>query len=293
MPPTAIVAFFSPCDYKLPRKHLAATLKWLLDEGLHVICAQVVRPGQKPEYVPPAAERMLFESDDTLFFKENLWNLAAAEADSDTLLFFDSDVYIRGNTWLRDTLKLLESHDILQPFEAAAWTSREGTVEFSRRPTASAIARSVEPHPGHYHPGFAWAFRRDSFLRIGGWYDRHPAGGSDTAFAYTLYEAATGSPAVPPSGLLKSFCECPSFREYCSVVSAYCPSVSITRKCIAVHRWHGSWKDRGYVTRDSVFPIGDDGEYEVKYRADGLLSWYRKDGSARAMKYFMSRKEDG
>jgi hypothetical protein len=43
MPPTAIVAFFSPCDYKLPRKHLAATLKWLLDEGLHVICAQVAR----------------------------------------------------------------------------------------------------------------------------------------------------------------------------------------------------------------------------------------------------------
>ena len=41
MPPTAIVAFFSPCDYKLPRKHLASTLKWLLDEGLHVICAQV------------------------------------------------------------------------------------------------------------------------------------------------------------------------------------------------------------------------------------------------------------
>lgn len=293
MPPTAILAFFSPCGYRLPQRHLAQTLNWLIDQGFRVVCAQVVKPGQTPQYVPPQATRLVYESEDVLFYKENLWNLAARESQSDSLFFFDADVYIRGKSWLRDSLRLLESHDFIQPFEAAAWTARDNTVEFTRPPTAAALVRRIEPHPGKYHPGFAWGFRSDFFKRLGGWYDRHPAGGSDTAFAYAMNHAVSGGATCPPSGLLEEFCKSRSFSDYCDTARSLAPRPYVTRGAVAVHRWHGSWSDRGYSSRDSVFPIGAGGEYEVEYREDGLLQWAIKGNNSMSRKYFEARKEDG
>lgn len=293
MPATAIVAFFSPCDFALPKKHLAATLRWLLSQRLNVICAQVVKPGRKPEYVPPKADRLVFESEDILFYKENLWNLAARSTDADRLFFFDSDVFVKGEHWLRDSLRLLDSHSIIQPFESASWLRRDGIVDFSRQPSALALARKQEPHPGRYHPGFAWGWRRDAFDALGGWYDRHPAGGSDTAVAYAVRESQTGERACPPSGLRREFCECPTYRAYCENARRHRLSVSITRGAVAMHLWHGSWKHRGYCERDGIYPIREDGEYEVTYRDDGLLQWAVPEHNAPSLQYFQSRREDG
>ena len=86
---SVILASFSPVDAKLPKQHFQSTMEYLLGQGLdlEVCVAQVVRKGQEPVPTLGASTSLVFESDDKIFFKENLWNLAAAHAITDKFIF--------------------------------------------------------------------------------------------------------------------------------------------------------------------------------------------------------------
>jgi hypothetical protein len=94
---SVILASFSPVDAKLPKQHFQSTMEYLLGQGLdlEVCVAQVVHKGQEPVPTAGAATSLVFESEDKVFFKENLWNLAAAHAISDKFIFIDADLYYK------------------------------------------------------------------------------------------------------------------------------------------------------------------------------------------------------
>lgn len=293
MASVAILAFFSPCGYELPQRHLMTTIKWLLDDGLDVVVSQVCRNRDTPQYVPPAATSLVYRSEDVMFFKENLWNLAAKETDSDSLFFFDADVVMSSRNWLRPALRRLEACDVIQPYEIATWLDRDGLVDYCRPPAALAIATGREPEAGKYHPGFAWGMRRSAFDSLGGWYDRHPAGGADTAFAYANWPQMGNADVRSNCALTPEFWACRSFQAYCANARSQRLTFGIVDGVSARHLWHGSWKHRGYVSRNRIFKTQDDGEYPVHYRGDGLLEWDDEEDSLCAAGYFRSRKEDG
>lgn len=287
---TAIVAFFSPCGFELPKRHLASTLAWLKRESVPTVVAQVVRSDQQPQPVPTGMRSLVYKSNAVLFYKENLWNLAARSTTADRLLFIDSDVTFSVDRIFEPTESLLEVYDLIQPFDTAVWLDRDGQADFVRKSAAVALASGVEPHPGWHHPGFAWAMTRRAFDALGGWFDRHPLGGGDTAFSYSLDPRWAGESLARILPNDEPFWGSQDFREYQANGVAAGLRVGVLQGVSAFHRWHGSVKDRQYCHRASYLRSS---EYRLHYRADGLLEWDSPEDSLLAADYFASRREDG
>ena len=173
------MAFYSPSGYGLPRLYLADTLAWLAAAGARVILAQVVRPGEQPQPTPRGVRSLVYESSDAIFYKENLWNLAARSCDDGRLLFLDADVRFSHDDVAALTDAALEDYDVIQPYQTAIWIDRNGDMTLCRRSAGYALHHGIEPASGSYHPGFAWGMTRAAFNRCGGFYERHPFGGGD------------------------------------------------------------------------------------------------------------------
>lgn len=287
-----IVAFYSPADFDLPRRHLLATLERLRDTRRQVVCGQVVRSGQRAEPVPAGVELVEYESDDTIFYKENLWNLLAEQSTAERLVFVDADVAFANPYWIEQTETLLAQCPIVQPYAEAVWLDREGRVEMTRPSAGAALMHGHAPHPAMTHPGFAWAMTREAWHRIGGWYELHPSGGGDTAFALALAGIEAADRWAEQVGREAAYVRRQSFRRWASLVAAYAPRVgAVLGHCR--HAWHGDRADRRYVGRDQWMPQTGADELPLARRRDGLLAWTDPSANELARSYFIQRREDG
>lgn len=287
------LAFYSPCDYQLPKQHLARTLEWLAGEGVETVLAQVVKPGQSPQPVPAGITSLVYESDDVLFYKENLWNLAASATKAGKLVFLDTDLTF-GNP---DVLQLIDSRlddcDVCQPFQTAAWFDQEGKVFQARRSAAYAIAKGHEPTSRIFHPGFSWAMTRRAFDLLGGFYERHPLGGGDIGFTYSLDQRWANTELRKRLPHDAHFWDSPSFSAYRHAGAGLRLRVGYLRDVDCFHHWHGEIVNRQYTTRGIYMPLQPGGEYPLTRRPDGLLAWRSAEHSERLQAYFVARREDG
>lgn len=290
----AVIGFFSPSNYQLPKKHLQTTISYLLASGLHVAVAQVVRPGQKPEPLPPGVSSGVWYTEHTYFYKENLWNLGATLLPHDYLLFIDSDILISHKNWASTVLEKLNQYDLIQPFEIAAWQNRAGDgIEFRRRCSAFALAAGIDPRVDKYHPGFSWAATRDAFNKMGGWYDFHPAGGGDTATVYALTKREYGEYWAKRVPTESYWWQQKSFHDYRNKLESLNLKIGFCENFTATHMWHGSRKNRLYVGRSKFLPPLQNNSFPLIRRKDGLLEWADFADSLRLQEYFDFRREDG
>lgn len=289
-----IVGFYSPCDYELPKKHLARTLDWLAGEGVLAAISQVVKPGQSPQPVPACIRSHVFESADAIFFKECLWNHGVTLVpEADRYLFLDCDLHFSRDDVIEATASLLDRVDVCQPFETAGWLDRDGKVFQARKSAAYAIAKSLEPAGGQFHPGFSWAMTKRAFDRLGGFYDRHPLGGGDIGFTYSLEPRYVSVDLRAKNPRDAHFASSPSYETYrrcgaaCRLRVGYLPHTEV------YHHWHGEIIHRQYCARGSYCPIAPGDEYPLIRRNDGLLAWGSAEVAASVAEYFASRREDG
>ncbi len=189
----ACLAFFSPADYELPRQHFKKTVAALEAHGMRCNVAEVCKPGQSPIELPPTVKRLCFTSDEPLFFKENLWNIAARNlATSEKLLFCDGDISFEQHDLdsSRDFAKQIEDElqraDIIQPFDVAVWLNHLGQPYQTARSSAEALMTKQIPNPGSFHPGFAWAMTREAFEAIDGFFELNVVGSGDLSLAFAL-----------------------------------------------------------------------------------------------------------
>lgn len=287
------LAFYSPAGYALPKAHLARTLEWLATTGLDITVAQVVRPGESPQPVPSSMRAVAYETEHALFYKENLWNITAGQSDADKLFFMDTDVAFSTPDVFARAAELLETCDIAQPFEMAAWPDRCGAIFQARRAAAFAISRGVEPTPARFHPGFAWCMTRETFSRLGGFYERHPFGGGDVALSYAIDRQWVGSRVPLYIPVDAQYWQSPSYRAYQANGTSLGLRVGYLPGVCCTHRWHGEIADRQYTTRGSYFEISPGQEYPMSRREDGLLEWHSAEQSEMVRAYFQSRREDG
>lgn len=291
-----ILAFFSPCDYTLPKRHLAQTLEWVsrqVRDGVTATIAQVVRPGQRPQPVPGNIESHVYETLSVLFYKENLWSVTAEKAPHDKLLFLDTDVFFSHPEIVDMTEKHLDECDVMQPFEESVWLGKDAKAFQARKCSAFAIANKIEPAPAYYHPGFAWAMTRSAFNRLSGFYERHPFGGGDVAFSYAVDPQWVGASVPHYLPIDAQYWTSPSYRAYQKNGTSLGLKVSYLPGVTCTHRWHGEVKDRQYVSRGSHFAIEPGTEYPLSRRPDGLLEWASQEISDKVRNYFITRKEDG
>lgn len=289
------LGFFSPCDFKLPRRNAIATLDMLQRTGAEVVFCQIVKPGQKPLSVPTGVKNVVFESSDAMFYKENLWNIAATHITKPKFLFLDADVRFKQPDWLARTSAALNIFDLIQPFETAEWLNQIGQKTYAKKSALYGIATGAVPFSQTYHPGFGMAMTRAAFGKLGGFYDLCVIGGGDTAFAFALSNTPGAQKVIAEreNDKIVMF-GAGSYRKYreralsADLKLGYLDSVTIE------HLWHGRIENRQYATRDKYFdnfwPGPNGYEAPVTRRPDGLLIWAVP--QPRAIEYFRAREED-
>lgn len=281
-----VIAYFNPVGYTRNSRHIHKTCEDLLAAGIRPIVAEIIHHDEVP--LPKGVVRLQFRSTAVLFHKENLQNLAASLCSRPKILFADCDLEFSRRDVFRAISEALDRFDVVQPFSEANWLDERGAISATKRSMAEAIATAASPNINLFHPGFAWAMTRNAFDALGGFYERHPCGGGDSAFAYAL----SGEPMEHHIKSSAPVARTGSHMEYATKAAGAGLRVGVVEGRV-FHLWHGSKENRRYVSRYDYLPATVDGEYPMHRRPDGLLEWDDQSHSSRMLQYFIDRREDG
>jgi hypothetical protein len=291
-----VIAFFSPVEYELPRKHFLATLEMLKKYkerfGFEVIVSQVIAPWQKTLPVPEEFFSDHYITDHVLFYKDNLWNLATTRTTNTNFVFLDADVYFENDDWVERIMSALGRYEIIQPFETCAWLTENGKrIECEKQSAAVALSKNKRVDNRKYHVGFGWGCTRDGWDKIGGWFDANASGSNDTGTALAFEREGNTSWTRRWYDLIGE--SSPAWREYRENVQAKKVAIGYAEGNRLLHRWHGQFKDRQYKTRHHLFPRKKDGNNPIHKNKEGLWQWDSAEDNEGPKKYFERRRDDG
>jgi len=229
--------------------------------------------GDSEPQLPENEHISRIHADSLLWHKESILNYIIANLDPKYKYVFwvDADVLFTNKNWLVESVEVLKTHNIMQPFEYCIHLEQdESEPSFNPRDydLACLEADKSKRHPKmwrsfcanqvtnafinenydvHGHVGFAWGARRD-VLDVVPLYAHALVGGGDHIMAH----AAAGH--IPHSCITKSFTDdIESITEWSknffSVIQGKIGYVSGD----LYHIWHGSLASREYFKRIKDF----------------------------------------
>ena len=249
--------------------------------GLPVFTLELVYEGRQPE-VPDAFH---VYGSSFMFHKENLYRILETKIPCcyTKLAFLDADVFFMDKSWYKKTSDLLNSHDIVQPFERAHWLDL--TYKKTMLTRKSVVCNEKQEWDFAYHPGFAWCMRRKYYKRAG-FFDYAISGSGDTlSSAAWLHKTFPEKFQSLPGPLLKHYLE---FRKLPSPKITYCKDMDL------YHLYHGSRENRQYAERHNMLNIKGDIDDYIQKTKDGLWEWKDKEKwNPLYLQYFKKRDDDG
>jgi len=304
-----VVAYFEPHSsdiiannfWRMCRSALSAGAPLFIVELLRAQTGALLRSANLCNEMP-ADNCFIYISDHVMFHKENLLNLAAKRIPQQytKLCFVDADIIFSNPNWYEAVSTSLEKYDIVQPMDWCEFLDRHENVVrhetmAGKPPAAMLLQRNEEIRLDRYHPGFSWAFRREVFDALGGFYDRALSGSGDSAFTYAVAKNANSrycmrgySDWAPTDS---KYFQSPSYIDYCANAQRLNLSFGYVLNNTARHLYHGSTDVRGYGdARAQHLPaMAADNEYPVCYRDDGLLEWKSEQHKEQMLPYFVRR----
>jgi len=271
--------FFNPAESKRLLMNYLYVANLYKSFGWPVYTIELVFEDRRPEIVDAIHVR----GNSYMFHKERLCRLLEKQIPSKytKLAFIDADVIFESNAWYAETSKLLETHDVVQPFETCHWMDLSYTkIELTRE---SVLKMSGDKWDSSYHPGFAWAFRRDWYKKQG-FFDLMLSGSGDTLSCIGWMKKK-----IP-----KSFNSLPksverAFKEFAQLPE---PRMAYREGGEAFHLYHGTRKNRQYVERHSILNVSNDIEDMITTNDDGVYEWKQLKVNAFFVNYFVSRFDD-
>jgi hypothetical protein len=251
--------------------------------------------------------RIRLRAKDLLWHKENCLDLAAAYTpDWQACVCIDGDIHIVDPNWPTQTLLALDVHPVVQVSSELAFLGPNGQqvskgtslmqlVMIARKGGELPPAGPYSPETpielkGHGYPGAAWAYRRETWDKLGGLLSRGICGGADHHMATGLWNIKqAGEPAsiTPAYGrYIKSWQE----RAWRLVEG----DVGLVEGLV-VHYWHGPYKNRGYETRWKILQANEYDPYvDVVQDSKGVLNLAGNKPKLRDQlrTYFSARNED-
>jgi len=222
-----------------------------------------------------------------LFQKERLCHLLEAKIPSHfkKLLFMDSDLLFQNKNWYTELSEKLDSFDVVQPFSKGVWldiTYKQVVKERIPFLFYKQFGKlSIEGGIGGYHPGFAWAFQRDWFRRIG-FFQYGILGDGDTmsSTVWLNYPGFEYKPFVQPA-----------IEEFRSKITIP------PRMCFLdghiYHLWHGDGSKRQYSSRRKIFEKVTDVRDIIRVAPNGLFELKDDTLKPKIRAYFKNRDDDG
>lgn len=237
------------------------------------------------------------KADSELWHKENMINIGVSRLPGDWkyVAWIDCDITFINTDWVQETLNQLQHHKIVQLWQTCTDLGPDGRVlkveqSFCYRLQAGHnwMADRNEPYK-FWHPGYAWAMRRDAWDQMGGLIDWAILGSADHHMA--LCWIGHWELSVPPrmGDVYKHTLE--AFQDRCDGLS----NLGYVRGTIA-HHWHGAKVSRNYNGRWSILinnaydPIADiRRDYQGVLHLNGDKPKLIMD----IQHYFQQRNEDG
>ena len=176
-----------------------------------------------------------------------------------------------------DTLYRLQRHPVVQLWSKACDLGPDGMPMDLKGPNGSQYAvvasfaycyvNRADRSVAYWHPGYAWAMRRETFEAVGGLYENAIVGSAD----YHMACAFSGEPARGIHGLAS--------EGYRRDALAWCERAAIVVKGdlgyvpgLIHHHWHGRKADRKYVERWSILVAeGFNPVLDLRREPSGLL----------------------
>ena len=228
-------------------------------------------------------------SDNTIMWqKERLLNLALSKlpANFTDIAWIDADILFENENWVSECQAALKKFCFIQLFDTASGLGPDGSIlnRFKSICQKDAHGRAAFIKDGKeygYHPGFAWAARREVLDKIG-FFDKHIAGNGDCY----IFFAIIGNLSCWHLQMVKSlvgynYC----FLKYRQKMKDLADgSVSYISGNIN-HLYHGHIEGRNYVGRQQILiDNGFDPVDHLKLTQEGLFEWNLEDPSVEKMK---------
>ena len=275
------------------RQHMHAT-------GVIPVTAELALGDRPFEHEEPSPLDLQFRSWDELWHKENLINLAVQRLPSDWqyVAWVDGDVEFLRADWADEACHMLQHHMIIQLFENAIDMGPNGEAFATHTSFASAFEKGTLRRDAvqrarygfPFHPGFAWAARREAFEMLGGLLDVGILGSSDHHMAWALAgDALATAPKTIASGYKRRV------LEWQDRATRHIRGDLGYMRGTILHHWHGKKRDRRYADRwDILINHGFDPDKDLKRDWQGLWQFTSRGERMRndIRAYFRSRTED-
>jgi hypothetical protein len=235
-----------------------------------------------------------------VWHKENLINIGVSRlpADWKYVAWIDADVQFVRPDIVTETIHQLQHFSVVQMFAHATdlgpkhepLKSFEGFVaQWMRHRQSQAGMEQYSV----WHPGYAWACRRDAWDQLGGLIDFAIVGSADRYMACALIGEIAQS--LSPD-LVRA---CPTYSEWCFEWQARAETY-VRRNVgfidgLLLHYFHGAKKKRGYFNRSAILWNNKfDPARDIKRDWQGVwqLSDRKPDLRDELRAYFRSRDED-
>lgn len=272
------LVFFNPAGSKRMVMNYLYVWNLLKTLELPVFAMELVFDDAKPEIKKAFHVR----GNSHMFHKERLCRLLEQRIPRKytKLLFLDADIVFGGDTWYEEISELLNSNDVVHPFTRAHWLDLTYTnVELTRETVVNMTGRMWD---FKYHPGFAWAFRREWYRKVG-FFDWAVTGSGDT-----LSSAKWLNKAFP-----EKFKSLPTAmkRAYTAYRNLESPTIA-SREGDVFHLYHGSRKNRQYSERHHLLDVNEDIQDMIVLNKDGVYEWKDPKWNLVMHAYFKNREDD-
>lgn len=281
----------------------------LLKNNQIVLWTTEIAFGDRPFAVtePGNPHHIQLRSYEELWHKENLINVALAHMTRQTpdweyVAWIDADIEFLRPDWANETLHQLQHYMMVQMWTHAIDLGPNGETlathvsflhQYQRGKPYCYGGNNAKYHE-HWHPGYAWAARREAIDSVGGLIDTALLGAGDNHMAHALIGKLD---FTTDKGLH------PNYFKHLSIWQDRCER--FIRRDVGyvdgtiLHFWHGKKKDRRYHDRWKILVDNQfNPDWDLKRDAQGL--WQLTDhGDLRSIHlrdqvrhYFRSRNED-
>lgn len=240
-------------------------------------------------------------SFDELWHKENMLNVGISRLppDWEYVAWIDADVEILRHDWPQEIVHQLQHHMVIQPFQTAIDSGPNGEVLNAFDSFTSSFVLN-KPKPGGkrnayveattWHPGFAWAARREAIDHLGGLIDYAVLGAADHHMAWALVnDVARNTPKECTPAYIRKL------KEWETRANVHIrQDLGFASGCL-LHHWHGKKSDRRYTQRWNILhKHGFDPDKDIKRDWQGVISFTDEGERMRndIRTYFRQRNED-
>ena len=271
---------FNPAGTKRILMNYLYTKTHLESQKIPTFTLELVYDGRTPE-IPDAVH---VTSKSYMFHKENLYRILETKIPKryTKLAFLDCDVLFDDASWYYKTSKLLDTYDVVQPFETAHWLDLTYSNIVLTRNTILYLKDKTWNFD--HHPGFAWCMKRRWYNEVG-FFDYAISGSGDTLSTAAWLDKTFPSKFQSLPRSIQS--------EYTKFRRLPHPEVTYLEGETIYHLYHGSRAKRKYADRHKMIDVPRDIHQLIKKNNNGVFEWRRtEEWNPMFFAYFNSRDDD-